>query len=116
MNGFKNIALASALCAGTCLTGVAQTPAAIPSDPEIEARIQEWLGKMTLEEKVGQMCEITIDVVTDFEKSKNGFALSEQMLDTVIGKYKVGSLLNVPLSVAQDRFTWAKMIRCIQEK
>ena len=74
-------------------TGVAQTPAAIPSDPEIEARIQEWLGKMTLEEKVGQMCEITIDVVTDFEKSKNGFALSEQMLDTVIGKYKVGSLL-----------------------
>ena len=116
MNGFKNIALASALCAGTCLTGVAQTPAAIPSDPEIEARIQEWLGKMTLEEKVGQMCEITIDVVTDFEKSKNGFALSEQMLDTVIGKYKVGSLLNVPLSVAQDRFTWAKMIRRIQEK
>ena len=116
MSGFKNIALASALCAGTCLNGVAQTPAAIPSDPEIEARIQEWLGKMTLEEKVGQMCEITIDVVTDFEKSKNGFALSEQMLDTVIGKYKVGSLLNVPLSVAQDRFTWAKMIRRIQEK
>lgn len=116
MSGFKNIAMASALCAGACLTGVAQTPAAIPSDPEIEAKIQEWLGKMTLEEKVGQMCEITIDVVTDFEKSKNGFALSEQMLDTVIGKYKVGSLLNVPLSVAQDRFTWAKMIRRIQEK
>ena len=51
---------------------------AIPSDPEIEANIRQWLKKMTLEEKIGQMCEITIDVVTDFEASKkNGFTLSE---------------------------------------
>ena len=49
------------------------------------------------------MCEITIDVVSDFEASKkNGFTLNPAMLDTVIGKYKVGSLLNVPLSVAQN--------------
>ena len=60
---------------------------AIPSDPEIEANIRQWLKKMTLEEKIGQMCEITIDVVTDFEASKkNGFTLSEAKLDTVIGK------------------------------
>ena len=58
---------------------------AIPSDPEIEANIRQWLKKMTLEEKIGQMCEITIDVVTDFEASKkNGFTLSEAKLDTVI--------------------------------
>ena len=82
-----------------------QKPApAIPSDPVIEAHIQEWLKKMTLEEKIGQMCEITIDVVSDFEASKkNGFTLNPAMLDTVIGKYKVGSLLNVPLSVAQKK-------------
>ena len=71
---------------------------------------------MTLEEKIGQMCEITIDVVTDFEASqKNGFTLDKAKLDTVIGKYKVGSLLNVPLSIAQTKEKWAEAIKQIQE-
>ena len=117
MNQIKNIALASMFCASACVSSAGQTvPPAITPDPEIEANIQKWLKQMTLDEKVGQMCEITIDVVTDFEKSKNGFALSEAMLDTVIGKYKVGSLLNVPLSVAQKKEVWAAMIKQIQDK
>ena len=117
MNQIKNIALASMLCASAYVSSAGQTvPPAITPDPEIEANIQKWLKQMTLDEKVGQMCEITIDVVTDFEKSKNGFALSEAMLDTVIGKYKVGSLLNVPLSVAQKKEVWAAMIKQIQDK
>ena len=117
MKHLKNIALASVLCAGTCLSAEGQTvPPAIPSDPEIEANIQNWLKKMTIEEKIGQMCEITIDVVTDFEASqKNGFTLDKAKLDTVIGKYKVGSLLNVPLSIAQPKEKWAEAIRQIQE-
>lgn len=108
--------MTTVMCAGTIASAVGQTAPAIPSDPVIEANIQQWLKKMTLEEKIGQMCEITIDVVTDFEKSRDGFTLSEAMLDTVIGKYKVGSLLNVPLSVAQKKEVWAKAIRQIQEK
>lgn len=108
--------MTTVMCAGTIALAVGQTAPAIPSDPVIEANIQQWLKKMTLEEKIGQMCEITIDVVTDFEKSRDGFTLSEAMLDTVIGKYKVGSLLNVPLSVAQKKEVWAKAIRQIQEK
>lgn len=117
MKHLKNIALASVLCAGTCLSVEGQTvPPAIPSDPEIEANIQNWLKKMTIEEKIGQMCEITIDVVTDFEASqKDGFTLDKAKLDTVIGKYKVGSLLNVPLSIAQPKEKWAEAIRQIQE-
>ncbi len=110
------MAMTTVMCAGTIASAVGQTAPAIPSDPVIEANIQQWLKKMTLEEKIGQMCEITIDVVTDFEKSRDGFTLSEAMLDTVIGKYKVGSLLNVPLSVAQKKEVWAKAIRQIQEK
>ena len=110
------MAMTTVMCAGTIASAVGQTAPAIPSDPVIEANIQQWLKKMTLEEKIGQMCEITIDVVTDFEKSCDGFTLSEAMLDTVIGKYKVGSLLNVPLSVAQKKEVWAKAIRQIQEK
>lgn len=118
MKNIKKLALASVLCTGVCLTAGGQKPApAIPSDPVIEAHIQEWLKKMTLEEKIGQMCEITIDVVSDFEASKkNGFTLNPAMLDTVIGKYKVGSLLNVPLSVAQKKEKWAEAIKQIQEK
>lgn len=108
--------MTTVMCAGAIASAVGQTAPAIPSDPVIEANIQQWLKKMTLEEKIGQMCEITIDVVTDFEKSRDGFTLSEAMLDTVIGKYKVGSLLNVPLSVAQKKEVWAKAIRQIQEK
>lgn len=108
--------MTTVMCAGAIALAVGQTAPAIPSDPVIKANIQQWLKKMTLEEKIGQMCEITIDVVTDFEKSRDGFTLSEAMLDTVIGKYKVGSLLNVPLSVAQKKEVWAKAIRQIQEK
>ena len=117
MKNLKNIALASVLCAGTCLSAEGQTvPPAIPSDPVIEANIQDWLKKMTLEQKIGQMCEITIDVVTDFEASqKDGFTLDKAKLDTVIGKYKVGSLLNVPLSIAQTKEKWAEAIKQIQE-
>ena len=117
MKNFKKLALASVLCTGVCLTAGGQKPApAIPSDPVIEAHIQKWLKKMTLEEKIGQMCEITIDVVSDFEASKkNGFTLNPAMLDTVIGKYKVGSLLNVPLSVAQKKEKWAEAIKQIQD-
>ncbi len=115
MNNIRNLAMASMVCAGS-LAGMAQPAPAISADPVIEAHIQEWLKKMTLEEKIGQMCEITVDVVTDFPGSKDGFKLSEAMLDTVIGKYKVGSILNVPLSVAQKKEVWEAAIKQIQEK
>ena len=115
MKNIRNLAMASMVCAGS-LAGMAQPAPAISADPVIEAHIQEWLKKMTLEEKIGQMCEITVDVVTDFPGSKDGFKLSEAMLDTVIGKYKVGSILNVPLSVAQKKEVWASAIKQIQEK
>ena len=115
MNNIRNLAMASMVCAGS-LAGMAQPAPAISADPVIEAHILEWLKKMTLEEKIGQMCEITVDVVTDFPGSKDGFKLSEAMLDTVIGKYKVGSILNVPLSVAQKKEVWAAAIKQIQEK
>ena len=85
---------------------------AIPSDPEIEGKIEKLLKGMTLEEKIGQMCELTIGVVTD----KNNNKLSEALLDTVIGKYKVGSLLNIPFGVSQKKEVFAEVITQIQKK
>ncbi len=112
----KKLLSALVLCvADVCLS--AQTvPPSIPADPQIEANIESLLAKMTLEEKVGQMCEITVDVISNLADTQNGFKWSEAMLDTVISRYKVGSILNVPLNVAQTKETWAALIHRIQEK
>lgn len=108
----KIMAIAGAITMST-LT-YAQVKPAIPSDPKMEQKIEQILSKMTLDEKVGQMTEITIDVVTDFS-SPTDFKIDPAKLQNVIGKYKVGSLLNVPLSVAQTPAKWAEGIEQIQK-
>ncbi|MBP1612999.1 MAG: beta-glucosidase [Bacteroidetes bacterium] len=140
---------------------------AIPKDDKIEEQVECLLKKMTLEEKIGQMTQLAIDVLAKnnnplanmnpnsfkledlkdllrkykLEKefvlsksmpekdvmmqiymkiqnieSKKGFELDEALLDTVIGKYKVGSILNVPGGIAQTKETWERIIRKIQDK
>ena len=67
----------------------------IAKDASIEKKVEKTLKRMTLEEKIGQMAELAIDVIQD--RSVVGeYRVSEAMLDSVIGKYKVGSILNVP--------------------
>ena len=104
--------LSCALCAALPLLAGAQV---IKSDPKIEQKIEKTLKKMTLEEKIGQMAELTIDVVQD-RSVKDRFQLSEALLDTVIGKYKVGSILNVPNGEAVGREEWQAIITAIQKK
>ena len=53
-----------------CLSGMAQdVKPCIPVDPEIETKVESTLSKMTLDEKIGQMCELTIDTETDYDAS-----------------------------------------------
>ena len=108
----------SCLTAGLTLSALSQTTApAIPSDPKVEQQVEKLLKKMTLDEKVGQMCELTIDVLKDWQADPSkGFQISEAMLDTVIGKYKVGSILNVPNGLAVTPEKWQEIISRIQEK
>lgn len=154
---------------GLVLTATAQTKVApaIPRDEKIEQQIETLLKKMTLDEKIGQMTELTIDLlqkrtnpfaginpqkmtVDDIKKvlkkyklekeydlskgmpdqqvlmqiymriqgieNQKGFQIDEAMLDSVIGKYKVGSILNVPNGVAQSVEKWQEIIKRIQEK
>ncbi|WP_195564069.1 hypothetical protein [Bacteroides xylanisolvens] len=61
---------------------------AVFSDLQMETRIENILQKMSLVEKVGQMCELTVGVITDTSNPDNQF-LSEALMDTVFGKYKV---------------------------
>ena len=91
------------------------TEVAIKSDAEIEAKIQALLKEMTLEEKVGQMSQITADVLCE-KDGKADFILDEAMLDTTFGKYKVGSILNVAATTARDRQTWSRIVKQVQEK
>lgn len=115
----KNSILSWAL-AGVLLASCSTTPnvePAIPVDEQMEAKIEALLKKMTLEEKVGQMCQLNIDVLQDRTANPmQGFTLSEALLDTVIGKYKVGSILNVPNGMAQNTAKWQEIITRIQEK
>ena len=140
---------------------------AIPRDEQMEQKIEALLKKMTLDEKIGQMTELAIDVlqkranpfaglnpqtmtVDDLKKivkqyklekefplgkempsqevmmnlymriqgieGAKGFQLDEAQLDMVIGKYKVGSILNVPNGVAQTPEKWQEIIKRIQDK
>ena len=85
---------------------------AIPRNEQIEQKIEALLKKMTLEEKVGQMTELTIDMLQKHSnspqdiESANEFQLDEEKLATLIGKHKVGSFLNVPNGIAQTPEKW----------
>ena len=143
----------------------AQKPA-IPRDAQLEAKIEKTLAKMTLDEKIGQMLELNLDVMgkitvenakVDREKvrsvlqqygrsaqeidatlkktdqqiidqlgafpvdiyqgeTKRVWKLNETMLDTLISKWKVGSILNAPGTRAPSVDQWQQWIRVIQEK
>ena len=82
---------------------------AIPVDSDVEAQVEKALGKLSLDEKIGQMCELTIDVITDTQKPE--FTLNEEALRKVFEQYHVGSILNVPKGVAQRPEVWSTLIR-----
>ena len=143
----------------------AQKPA-IPRDAALEARVEKTLAKMTLDEKIGQMLELNLDIIgkmtvenakVDREKvrsvmqqygrseaeikdllkmtdqqiidrlgsfpvdiyqgdTKRVWKLNEQMLDTLISKWKVGSILNAPGTKAPTVAQWQEWIKLIQKK
>lgn len=112
--------LFSFLATGMLLSATAQTVRpAIPQDPEIENKIETLLTHMSLEDKIGQMTQLTIDVVG---KGMNVFHIiipfefDEALLDTVIHKYKVGSILNVPGATPQTPQEWTDIITRLQKE
>ena len=89
-----------------------KTAPAIPSDAAVEAKVEEVLKKMTLEEKAGQLVQLTIATLED----ETHEAIDPVKLDKIIGQYKVGSILNVMHDAAHTREETAAMVRQIQEK
>ena len=107
---------AAALLLAACGTPPKVEPV-IPANAEIEQKVEALLKKMTLEEKIGQMTELVIDVMWDpATRGTDTFTFNEALLDTVIGKYKVGSILNAPGTVAKTKEQWQEIITVIQQK
>ena len=94
-----------AVCLGMVSCSDNAVEPAIPSDPAIEKAIEKTLSRMTLEEKVGQMTEIGIDILGHFEGDE--WVMDIEKVENVIGKYKVGSILNTP-AVGQTPEKWRK--------
>ncbi len=85
------LALAAVSMASCCQSVVKPS---IPVDRELERKVENTLMGMTLEEKVGQMTQITVTAIAD------GLNLT-QVADSMIRVHKIGSVLNTPDGEAQ---------------
>lgn len=86
----------------------------IKSDPKIEAQVEQTLKKLTLEEKIGQMMELVTDLFG--ANDKNGvFYIDEHKTDSILSRYKIGSILNAPNTCAPTAKQWEKYITQIQK-
>ena len=86
----------------------------IKSDPKIEAQVEQTLKKLTLEEKIGQMMELVTDLFGS--NDKNGvFYIDEHKTDSILSRYKIGSILNAPNTCAPTAKQWEKYISQIQK-
>ena len=88
---------------------------AIPRDAKLEAKVEKTLQKMTLDEKIGQMLELNLDIMGKYDANRV-WQLNETMLDTLLSKWKVGSILNAPGTRAATVAQWQEWIRLIQKK
>ncbi|WP_295674840.1 glycoside hydrolase family 3 N-terminal domain-containing protein [uncultured Mucilaginibacter sp.] len=78
---------------------------------ETDKKVDALIAKMTLEEKVGQMTEVTSDVVST---TTNGVhEIDPAKIKEAILKYHVGSILNVS-GHAYERKHWYEVISAIQ--
>ena len=82
-----------------------------------EKKITALLNKMSIEEKVGQTCQITLDAILQKDESNKliePHQIDLEKLDEAINKYKVGSILNV----SNHTFTlekWNGIVKTIQD-
>ena len=86
----------------------------IKSDPKIEAQVEQTLKKLTLEEKIGQMMELVTDLFGANDKD-GVFYIDEHKTDSILSRYKIGSILNAPNTCAPTAKQWEKYIAQIQK-
>ena len=88
--------------------GPKPTPA-IPADKELEAKVEKTLKGMDLDTKIGQLVQLNINIIT------SGDDVDPAKMESVFGRWKIGSILNVFQGMAQTRENTADIISKIQE-
>lgn len=106
----KTSVLASmSIILASCGAGQTSGSSAIPEDKAVENKVESILKKMTLEEKVGQMVQLTA-----------GAFCTDDLVDTakvrhLVKEYKIGSFLNTFGPTSRPRAVTAEQIKKIQD-
>ena len=85
---------------------------------DLDREAKKIVSQMTLEEKVGQMAQITLDVIGKGESvysSDEPFVIDTVRLRDVLVKYHVGSILNTTNNYALTPAKWNEIISYIQK-
>ena len=90
--------------------GAAALGAQSRSEP-VEDRVDALLKQMTAEEKVGQMTQVTLELIS---RNNEPHQLDPSKLQTAVDHYKVGSILNV-MGHAYTVDHWHEIINQIQD-
>lgn len=83
-----------------------------------KSKVESMLKKMTLEEKVGQMAQVTLDVIGKGKSryaSDEPFALDQEKMEKALVQYKLGSVLNTSNNKARTPQVWFEIISKIQQ-
>ena len=80
-----------------------------------DAKAAALVKQMTLEEKVGQMTQVTLAVIAKGAWANEDGSLDPELLKTAVNKYQVGSILNTTAH-ALPLTTWHQVIKEIQDQ
>ena len=83
---------------------------AIPRDDEIERKVERTLSGMGLDDKIGQMVQLTITNILDDSLTQ----IDTNKLNEVIGTYRIGSILNVARNKSNSVAFTADLVREMQ--
>jgi beta-glucosidase len=100
------------LCLFILGAGISWSQNAKSSNSPIDKKVSDLLSKMTIEEKIGQMTQITITNFQDAGKADLNLA----KLNEAIVKYNIGSILNVPNPGAPTIQKWKEVITTINNE
>jgi beta-glucosidase len=99
----------------TVSAGLFAAPAGFGQLDSTAARVESILQQMTLEEKVGQMTQLTVDVVSvGRDGRREPHAIDPEKLRKAVVDYHVGSIINVGPG-AYTLKHWQEVIREIQD-
>ena len=111
----RTLLITAMTCATMFVQAQGSVKPAIPRDAALEAKIEKTLSKMSLDEKIGQMLELNFDIMGTYDATGK-WQLNETVLDTIISKWKIGSILNAPATRAASVEQWQYWIQLIQKK